>query len=252
MFGDSNKKIVATIEARMTSTRLPGKVLLPILGKPALEHLIFRLQASKYLDDIVVATTTNKTDEPIVELTKKLSVKCFRGSENDVLDRVLNAARSVAADIIVEITADCPMVDPKLVDRGIKEFYEKNVDYAANIINPTYPNGFDIQVFPVSILEKVATLTNDPIDRVHVSYYIYHHPEIFSLHNWVANPDEAGPELRVTLDEQKDYEAICKIFELLYPQNPLFSVQDVVKLLNANLEVRAINQYVKQKHVFEG
>lgn len=246
------KKIVATIEARMTSTRLPGKVLLPILGAPALEHLINRLKQSKFVDAIVVATTINAADDPIVALAGRLGVGVYRGSENDVLERVLKAAQSVQADIIVEITGDCPAVDPQLVDRGIEEFFDHNVDYASNTIKPTFPNGFDVQVFPTKILARVAELTQDPIDRVHVSYYIYMHPELFSLHNWEALPPEYGPNLRVTLDEDSDYRVICAIFEALYPTNKKFSARDVVQWLLTNPRVIEVNKYVKQKEVWEG
>ena len=128
-YKEHKEKIVATIEARMTSTRLPGKVLLPLAGKPALERLVERLKRSLYIDEIVVATTTNQTDEPIVELCESLGVKYFRGSELDVLKRVLGAAESVRADIIVEITGDCPLMDWRIVDRGIEEFYSQNILY---------------------------------------------------------------------------------------------------------------------------
>src|SRR3990167_111470 len=123
MYAGRNQRIVATIEARMTSSRLPGKVLMPIAGTPALEMVIHRLKLSKYVDAICVATTTNATDDAIVALAEKLGVGCFRGSESDVLGRVLGAAQSAKADIIVEVTADCPFVDPALVDRCIEEFF---------------------------------------------------------------------------------------------------------------------------------
>lgn len=251
MYQNNSKKIVATIEARMTSSRLPGKVLLPLLGVPALEHQIRRVKKSKYVDEIVIATTINAADEPLVALAKKLGVGCYRGSEMDVLDRVLKSAQSVNADIIVELTGDCPATDPHLVDRAIEEFYAAGVDYASNTITSTYPNGFDVQVFPVSVLAQVAELTKDPVDRVHVSYYIYNHPEKFKLFNWVAPADAHGPELRVTLDEESDYELITRIFEALYPTNENFTASDVVQWLYAHPEVIAINKNVRQKEAYE-
>ena len=252
MYKDSNKKIVATIEARMTSSRLPGKVLLPLAGKPALERLIERLKRSKYVDEIVIATTTNIADDPIIELAKKIEVKYYRGSEYDVLSRVLKAAKSADADIIVEITGDCPLVDWRLIDRGVTELFDRHIDYSANNITFSYPDGFDVRVFPVHILEKVNQLTDDPIDRVHVSYYIYTHPEKFKIYNWVAPKEHQWPDIRLTLDEQADYQLLSNIFENLFNKNKDFSVGDVIDLLKNKPELLEINKYVKAKNPQEG
>lgn len=252
MYKNSNKKIVATIEARMTSSRLPGKVLMPLAGKPALERLLERLGRSKYIDEIVVATTTNVTDDPIIELIDKLGIKYFRGSEDDVLDRVLKAAKSEEADVIVEITGDCPLVDWRIVDRGIEELLEKDADYSANNTTFSYPDGFDVRVFPVKILEKVNKLTNDPIDRVHVTYYIYTHQEQFKINNWVAPQEHYWPNIRLTLDERSDYQLINIIFEKLLNKNQDFSVGDIINLLKNEPELLVINKYVKAKNPEEG
>lgn len=252
MYKENNKKIVATIEARMSATRLPGKVLMPLAGKPALERLIERMKRSRYLDEIVVATTMNDSDDPIVDSAKRLGVKYFRGSENDVLSRVLNAAKSADGDIIVEITGDCPLTDWRLIDRGIEEFFSGDYDYAANTIKRSYPDGFDVEVFPVSVLDRVGKMTDDPIDRVHVSYYIYNHPEIFRLLNWMPEKECYWPDLRVTLDEKADYELLNAIFEALLPVNEDFSVRDVVNLLRNNPQMLEINKYVKTKNPQEG
>jgi spore coat polysaccharide biosynthesis protein SpsF len=224
---------------------------MPLVGIPALEHQIRRVQKSKYVDVIVIATTINAADEPLAELAKKLGVEVYRGSEMDVLDRVLKSTQSVNGDIIVELTGDCPATDPALVDRSIEEFFNSGADYAANTIQDTYPNGFDVRVFPTSVLAKVAELTNDPVDRVHVSYYIYNHPELFKLHNWVATPEEHGPELRVTLDEESDYELIKAVFEALYPSNPNFTAGDVVQWLYKHPDIIALNKNVRQKEASE-
>lgn len=253
MYKEHKEKIVATIEARMTSTRLPGKVLLPLAGKPALERLIGRLKRSRYIDEVVVATTVNQTDRPLIELCERIGVKYFCGSELDVLKRVLGAAKSVRADVIVEITGDCPLMDWRVVDRGIEEFYFQMVDYVANMIPKiTYPVGFDVQVFPVRILAEVDTLTNDPIDRVHVSYYIYHHPERYKLGTWQAKKDEQAPNFRLTLDEKDDYELINTIYQNLLPQNEDFNVQEVVEFLKKNSSLLEINKHVKDKDPRQG
>lgn len=242
-------KIVSTIEARMTSTRLPGKILKPILGRPVLEFLIERLQHVALIDEIVVATTTNSTDDPIVNLCTRLDIKYFRGSEEDVLIRVLNAAKSASADIIVEITGDCPLIDPTIIEDCLKSFLDGNYDYVSNTIERSYPDGLDVQVFPVSVLEEVNFLTKDPIDHEHVSLYIYKHPERYKLKNLKANGDLFWPELGITLDTQEDYELISDIFEELYPKNPRFSALDIVKLLHDKPELLEINRHIKRKEI---
>lgn len=242
--------IVATIEARMTSSRLPGKVLLPIGGQPALGLLINRLKQSRYLDAIIVATTTNETDDSIQALAEECGVLCFRGSETDVLGRVVGAAQQASAEIIVEITGDCPFVDPALVDRGIEEFFSHPVDYASNTIPSSYPNGFDVQVFPRTVLEEVEQKTFDPIDRTHVSYYIYQHPEMYRLHAWGAPPEWHSPELRVTLDEQADYQVLCAIYDGLKHMSN-FGVTDVITFLRHHPDIIEINSHVRQKEAEE-
>lgn len=147
MFPGRPEKIIATIEARMASSRLPGKVLLPLAGKPALERLIERLKRSNYLDGIVVATTDKPGDEAIEALAKSLGVGCFRGSEDDVLGRVLGAAQSAGADVICEITGDCPLLDWRVVDRGIAEFFAAPLDYACNCLTQSYPLGLKPRCF---------------------------------------------------------------------------------------------------------
>lgn len=253
MYTGNAKKIVVTVEARMTSSRLPGKVLLPLAGKPALERFLERIQTSNYADEIVVATTTNPADERIVSLAKNLNVKYFRGSEDDVLSRVLLAAQSVHGDIIVELTGDCPLVNGELIDRGIEEFFSHDVDYASNTIKRSYPDGLDVQVFPVTVLAEVAELTENPVDRAHVSFYIYNHPEKFKLHNWLPKEKELfWPDLRVTLDERADYELLQIIFERLLPANKNFGAYEVVTFLRNNPHVRAINRDVRTKDASEG
>jgi len=252
MYNKLKYKIVAIVEARMTSSRLPGKVLLPLAGKPSLERLIERLKRSKFLDGIVIATTINKTDDPIVELANNLSVGFFRGSELDVLKRVLLASQSANADIIVEITGDCPLVDWRLVDKGIDEYFKNNVDYASNIIKLSYPIGFDVQVFSSKILSEIDKITNDPNDRTHVSYYIYNHPEKYKLFNWKSGKEDCWPDLRLTLDEKDDYEFLNIIFENLFPINNDFSAKDIINFLKNNPKLLNINKNVRKKDPREG
>lgn len=241
-------RIVATIEARMLSTRLPGKVLLPILGRPMLELMIERLRRVPQLDAIVIATTSDPSCDPIEELAQRVGVGCFRGSEDDVLERVLFAARSAQADVIVELTADCPLIDPELTTQAIAAFQSADVDYASNCLQEPFPRGLDVQVFSMAVLEEVARLTKDPSDREHVSLYIYEHPERYRLLGVPAGPAEAA-DLRLTVDTPADFELVTRIFERLYPVNPHFGLKEILELFCQQPELRRMNADVQQKDV---
>jgi spore coat polysaccharide biosynthesis protein SpsF len=240
-------RIIATIEARMNSSRLPGKVLKPILGIPTLELLIERLRRARNVNGIVVATTENPADDAIEELARAVRVGCYRGSENDVLDRVLKAAHSARADVIVEVTGDCPLFDPGVVDRLVECYLSNRFDYVANTLYRTFPRGLDTQVFATRTLEEVSRLTQDPADREHVSLYIYEHPERFSLHNVESGLPEKHWQHRLTVDTPEDFALIETIFERLYPQNPAFTLQDVIALLEREPDLAEINQEIRQK-----
>jgi len=236
-----------TIQARMRSTRLPGKVLLPLLGRPMLERMIERLRRVRRADVIVVATTTNPADDPIVALADSIGVASYRGSEIDVLARVLEAAQSVDAELIVETTADCPLIDPGVIDQLIHTFVANQVDYCANVLRPTYPRGLDAQVFPTRVLAEVAKLTADPADREHVSLYIYEHSDRYRLLNVASGLPDDVAELRLTVDTPEDFELVTRVYEALYPSHPNFGLADLVALFAARPDLRAINQHVRQK-----
>lgn len=243
--GHKRKHIIATIEARMASNRLPGKVLLPACNKPLLSHLIERLQRVPSLDAIVVATTINNTDDPIVELSNKLKVGCFRGSENDVLSRVLGAAQAYGADVIVEITGDCPVIDPDIVQHCIDEYFVTGADY---VTTRNYVEGMNTQVFSTKILAEVELASrNDMVAREHVSLAIYEHPERYILHTVDAPPELMRPDLALELDEPSDYEMIKAIFEALYPVNPEFGLSDILSFLDLNPKIAKINEHVRRK-----
>lgn len=244
-------KICATIEARMTSSRLPGKVLMDFCGKADLQHIIERLKRSKHLDEVVVATTTNKEDEPIIKLCEEIGCKYYMGSEDDVLLRVLEAAKSVNAEYIVEITGDCPVIDWRHVDKIIEMFFSGEYDYVSNTIERSFPRGFDTQIFPVTVLEEVNKITQNPVDHEHVSIYIYTHPEKYRLLNWKADENVNHPEFEITLDTKEDYEFIKQIYEKLYPQNLDFSAGDVVKLLLEHTEMINVLEHTHRKDPFK-
>lgn len=240
-------KIIATIEARMTSSRFPGKVLMPAAGKPMLEHLVNRLRAVPSLDGIVLATTENATDDALEEFSRRVGIGCYRGSEDDVLARVIGAAESAGADIVVEITGDCPIIDPQIVEQTIRMFKVNQADYVGNAHIRSYPDGMDTQMFRLTTLQRSAALTEDVLDHEHVTLHIRNHPEIFSHLHLVAPPEIHWPELGLTLDEPKDYELLKKIIEYFEPTNPSFSCLDVVRLLHQRPDWVAINQTVVRK-----
>lgn len=242
-------KTVITIEARMRSTRLPGKVLRPLLGEPMLARMIERLRRVRRADQIVVATTEHAADDPIVALARELDVSWHRGSEEDVLARVLDAARSVDADLIVETTADCPVIDPAVIDQLIHTFRTNQVDYCSNILTHTYPRGLDAQVFPTAILADVAARTQDPADREHVSLYIYEHPERYRLLNVASGLDARDAGWRLTVDTPEDYQLIAAIYGELYPSNRRFGLDDILDLLHRRPDLATLNQHVRQKAV---
>lgn len=240
-------KTVATIEARMTSTRLPGKVLLPALGMPMLHHLVQRLRAAPSVDEIVLATTVNTADAPLIEFAREAGIRVFRGSEEDVMARVIGAAEAGGADIIVEITGDCPIIDPDIVEQTVQMFFHHQAAYVGNAHIRSYPDGMDTQVFTLESLKRSAAMTNEPLDREHVSLHMRNHPEIFPHVHLVAPPSLHWPDLGLTLDEQADYMLIKKIIETLGPANPLFSCLDAIRLLKQNPDWIMINQHVARK-----
>ena len=240
-------RIIATIEARMTSTRLPGKVMMPVLDKPMLHYLVDRLKKVPSIDDIVLATTINDTDDILVDFAKDENIKWFRGSEDDVMLRVIQAASSVNADIVVEITGDCPIIDPMIVEQSILMFKANNVDYVSNVIIRSFPDGMDSQVFSLDSLKKSFLMTNNPLDHEHVTLHIRNNPDFFSRINIVAPPELEWPELGLTLDEKDDYNLLKIIIEHFNPKNALFGCIDVVNFLRNRPDLVKINDYVQRK-----
>jgi spore coat polysaccharide biosynthesis protein SpsF len=197
-------RIVCFIEARMRSTRLPGKVLMPILGTPMLELMIERLRRARTLDGIVVATTDGEADQPIADLAERLGVGCFRGSEGDVLARVLGAARAYGADVIVETTGDCPLHEPALIDKVVSDFRLGGADFVSNILPYSTPRGTDCRVFTTDALDEIDRTSDDPADHEHVSLHFWEHPEKYRLRNVTTELPPEVTELRLTVDTPED------------------------------------------------
>ena len=242
-------KVVVTIEARMSATRLPGKVLFPIVGLPALGFLISRLRMATMIDEIVVATTENPVDAPIEAWARTLGVSVFRGSEVDVMGRVLGAARSVQAEVIVELTADNPLIDPKIIDRAVNCFLSGDIDYLSNVTHRTYPLGMDTQVFSTRVLEDAYSRTQDPEHLEHVSLFIYRNPSIYRLGIFEASDECQRPDLRLTMDTIEDYQVIVSCAEACTQINPNFGLEELIRFCDRSPEITALNNEVIHKWV---
>lgn len=244
--------IYAIIQARMGSTRLPGKVLMNLSGKPVLEHIINRLKQSEYINQIIVATGDNNQNKAIFDLCDSKNISCFRGSEDDVLDRFYQACNKFGVnpnDIVIRITADCPLIDYEIIDNTIKLHIDENNDYTSNTMPCTYPDGLDCEVFNFNVLMNTWQNANLSSEREHVTLYIRNHPEIFKLGGLKNNVDYS--DLRWTLDEKEDYVLINEIYENLYDTNEFFNMDDVLKLLEVHPELKDINSFIKRNEGLE-
>jgi len=241
-------KVVAIIQARLGSTRLPGKVMKEIVGKPVLWHVIHRVKASKLIDSILVATTVNDEDNKIMEFVDTLGIENFAGSEEDVLDRFYQAAKKSKADVIVRITADDPLKDPVIIDKIVKTFLENknNVDYVSNTIKPTYPEGIDVEVFSFSALKKAWIEATSKFDREHVTSYIWRNPKKFKLMNIVNERGDLS-HMRWTLDTQQDFDFIQEVFIKLYQKERIFMMDDVLDLLKKHPQISKLNEQIERR-----
>lgn len=240
------KKLVI-VQARMSSTRLPGKVLKKVLNKPLLEYQIERITKSELIDDIIIATTNNEADKAILDLCIKKRINCFCGSEEDVLARYYQAAKEYNADVVIRLTGDCPLIDPIVVDKIIKYFFENSnrYDYVSNIIKRTYPRGMDTEVFTFKALEKTYLNAEKSYEKEHVTPYIYNNPHIYSIANVVNVKDLSS--FRLTVDTIEDFKLIEIIIENLQIQNKNFSLNDIINLLEQNPDLKKINEHIQQK-----
>jgi glutamate-1-semialdehyde 2,1-aminomutase len=235
-------KIVAIVQARMGSTRLPNKVMKPIGGIPMIELLLTRLSKSQQIDQIVLATSIDPRNNTLVDHVEKLGYVCVRGSENDVLNRYFVAARQVNAEIIIRITGDCPMVDPALVDHAIQTFVSSNVDYLSNAAPATFPDGLDIEVFTFKALEKAAQESVEPFDREHVTPYL----RTSGLYKTAAlTHTEDLSDLRWTVDEPADFKLVSQVFEHFAP-DVFFSWTQVLDLQRSKPEFFTINHHISR------
>jgi len=244
-------KIVAIVQARMGSTRLPGKVMMEICGKVVLLHIIDRLKACKLLDKIVIATTLSDKDDVIFDAVYNYdkSIGLFRGSEENVLERYYLAAKKFNADVVVRITSDDPLIDPCGIDTLIREFLMGDCDYVSNSLNKTFPLGLDAEVFSFNALENAYHNASHSYEREHVTPYIIENPDKFKLLN-VSN-DIDLTHLRWTLDTQEDFEFISAVYKRIYPKKQLFLMDDVLELLDREPELIDINRHIEQKKIHQ-
>ena len=232
---------VAIVQARMGSSRLSGKVMCEILGKPMLWHIIDRLKRSKMIEKIVIATTNEQTDKPILELAQELGVDSFAGNEDDVLDRYYQAAKQYAAKTIVRITGDCPLIDPRVIERVIQRYSKGDCDYAANTLKRrTYPDGLDVEVFSYAALEKAWKEARWASERDHVAPYIWKNPDKFRLTN-VENEVNLS-HLRWCVDEARDLQFVREVYAKLHKEGEIFHMEDILVLLEKHPQLMKINQ----------
>lgn len=237
------------IQARMGSTRLPGKILKPILGRPLLSLLLERVRRVHAMHSLIIATTTKPEDDIFESFCKEENVAIFRGSEENVLNRYYQAALKSQAETIVRITSDCPLIDPAIIDQALLLYAVNSncVDYVSNTLKRTFPRGMDVEVFSFEALKKAEEETKELFEKEHVTPYIYQHPDLFRLINFTHEPDLSN--YRLTVDTNEDLMLITKIYEALYAKNRQFTMQDIIKNFDTHPEWININAHIKQKEV---
>jgi len=235
-------KVLVIIQARIGSTRLPGKIMRKIEGKSVLEHIITSLKFSTEMDKLIVATSTNSEDDVIEKLASQLNVLCFRGSSLDVLDRFYQCAKQYEGDLIVRITADCPLIEPEIIDSAIKLSKSGECDYCSNMLHQTYAMGYLVEVITFKTLEKLHKHNLDPLSREHIIWDIRKHPEKYKIKELILPHNMDRHNWRLTLDYEEDFQLLSKIFSYLYKPNSYIKYESVVKLLDSHPELLEINK----------
>lgn len=237
-------KLVAIIQARMGSTRLPGKVLNDLEGETVLARVVNRLRRARLIDEVLVATTDRAADDAIVTECRRLSVPVSRGDQDDVLDRYFRAAQLAKADVVVRITSDCPLIDPEITDKTIAAFLKTRPDYASNALVRTYPRGLDTEVMLAAALGRAWQEARKPYEREHVTPYLYEHPADFKILSVTGDADHSGH--RWTVDTPEDLALVRAIYARL-KDNPMFLWSDVLDLLEREPGLVELNRSVRQK-----
>ena len=220
---------LAVLQARMTSSRLPGKVMAPLLGEPMVSRQVERIRRSQRIDGIVLATSTDPSDDPLVELAASLGIAVVRGPLDDVLARYVMAVEEHEPEVVVRLTADCPLTSPTVIDAVIEQFLAADVDYCSNTLTPTFPDGLDAEVVRASVLVDVAGVSDDAAEREHVTLGVYRRSERYRLANHAGPVDLSS--LRWTVDTPDDFAFVTSVYEALYPADPDFDLADVLALI---------------------
>lgn len=225
---------LAIVQARMSSTRYPGKVLAPLAGQPMILRQLERIQRAKSLDAIVVATSTDASDDELAQLVKASGFDVVRGDLNDVLARFIQVIDQYQPETVVRLTADCPLISPQVIDQVVARFNQGDCDYASNTMTPTYPDGLDVEVVKASVLQEIYETSTDKNEREHVTLGVYRQPDKYRIVNVSGEGDLS--HLRWTVDTPEDYAFVKAIYGELYPKNPNFDLVDVISYLKEHPE----------------
>lgn len=239
-------KIVAVICVRMGSERLPGKMMLEAAGKPLLGHLISRIQQVEKIDEIVIATAESPENDVIEQYCKEVGVSCFRGSEEDVLGRMLGALKSVDAEIGVEVYGDEPLIDPRIITHCIDTYLEGGFDWVGNDVRPGFPSGMFSEVFSVKALEDAASRTEDKEFREHGTLFLRHHPDLYKQHHIEAEGNQVRPEVHLDIDNDVDFAVFEAIIEHFAPRTD-FSMEEILTFLDEHPDIRESNTHTERK-----
>jgi spore coat polysaccharide biosynthesis protein SpsF len=235
-------RLVVVVQARVSSTRLPGKVLLPVAGAPMLVRMVERLRAARAPMEVAVATSTDSADDPIVALCRAIDVPCHRGHPTDLLARHLSCARERGADLCAKIPSDCPLIDPAVVDRVVAHWTDE-LDYLSNLHPPSYPDGNDVEIVPVELLALAAREAQRGFEREHTTPFFWERPGRFRLGNvaWEGGRD-CSMSHRFTVDYPEDHRFVAAVFEELWSAERVFSLDDIMALLAARPDIKALNE----------
>ena len=229
----------------MGSSRLPGKVMMPLAGKPLLLRMYERVAAANYIDTIIIATTEEDDDDPIVSLCKENGIKYYRGNSTDLLDRHYKAALLFKPDAVVKIPSDCPLIDPNIIDKVLKYYIDNQnkFDFVSNLHPASFPDGNDVEIFSASALKDAWLNAKKELEREHTTPYFWENPDKFNVGNveWESGKDYSMT-LRFTIDYKEDYEFIKRVYEELYSEDKIFSLQDILNLLDEKPEIKKINE----------
>ena len=243
------KNIVAIIQARLTSTRLPKKIMLDLCGKPLLWHVVERVKQAKLIDSIVIAIPDSSSNDDLELFVKQYNWNVFRGSEDDVLSRYYHAATQFKADVIVRITSDCPLVDPKIIDETINRHILDRNDYTAIGVEGGFTRGLDVEVLNFKSLEFAYSKAADRSEREHVTLFIYQNPKLFKINFILANGTLRRPDIRLTVDTEEDLLLIREIYSRLKSYGNHFTTEDVLAIIDRNPYLQSINKHIVQKDI---